>query len=406
MPEKRKYTTARLYARLLEQARPCWALLAGVLVLSLASVPLALLGPIPVKVAVDNVIGGRPLPRWLASALPGGASTGAVLGAAAALVVLIALANLVRAAATQLLSTYTGERLVLDARARLLRHAQRLSLAYHDARGSSDSVYRIQYDASAIQWIATEGLIPFVTAAATVGGMLLVTARVNGRLALVALAVCPVLAVLTHVYGARLRDRWRAVKSLESASMAVVQEGLSAVRVVKAFGREDHEHDRFVAHGGRNLGAKLRVVLDENLFGLLIGLTTAAGTAAVLFVGTRHVQAGTMTLGDLFLVLAYLAQLYAPLRTLSTQVGSQQRSLASAERVFALLDEAPDVVERPGARPLARAAGAVSFRDVVFSYEPEGSPVLRGASFDVARGMRVGVVGRTGAGKTDRKSVV
>jgi ATP-binding cassette subfamily B protein len=137
----------------------------------------------------------------------------------------------------------------------------------------------------------------------------------------------------------------------------------------------------------------------EGALGLVVGLTTAAGSAAVLVIGVQHVQAGHLTLGELLLVMAYLSQLYAPLKTLGKKAAGLQSHLASAERAFALLDAAPDVAEGPHARPLARAAGAVAFRGVSFAYG-DHRPVLRDVSFEVRPGARVGVVGMTGAGKT------
>src|SRR5262249_28219035 len=143
----------------------------------------------------------------------------------------------------------------------------------------------------------------------------------------------------------------------------------------------------------------------EGGFGLLISLATAAGLAAVLFLGTRHVQSGVLELGELLLVMGYLAQFYAPLKTLSKKEASMQSYLASAERAFALLDEAPDVAERPHARPLVRAAGAVACRQVSFAYGAN-PPALRDISFEIGAGTRVGIAGTTGAGKAPLVSLL
>jgi ATP-binding cassette subfamily B protein len=178
-----------------------------------------------------------------------------------------------------------------------------------------------------------------------------------------------------------------------------VQEVLSVLRVVKAFGQEDREQDRFLTHSRAGVRARLRLLLAEGGYGLLINLTTAAGTAAVLFIGVTHVRSGQLTLGDLLLVLGYLAQLYDPLKTISRKAANMQSHLAGAERAFALLDQQAEVEDRPDARPLARAAGALAFHNVSFSYD-EDRPVLRDVSFAVEPGTRLGVVGVTGAGKT------
>jgi ATP-binding cassette subfamily B protein len=181
--------------------------------------------------------------------------------------------------------------------------------------------------------------------------------------------------------------------------MSVIQEVLSALRVVKAFGMERYEQNRYLNRSTDGMRARMRLGLAEGRYSLTIGLITAAGTSIALWFGVRRVWVGALTLGDLILVMSYLGQLYEPLRTIGKKSASLQGYLASAERAFAVLDHAPDVVERPNPRPLVRAAGAVSFRNVTFAYV-ERHVVLRDISFEVAAGSRVGIAGRTGAGKT------
>jgi ATP-binding cassette, subfamily B, bacterial len=390
-----------VYRRLFAEARPFSLHIAGLLVLSVLSALFTLLIPLPLKIAVDNVIGSHPLPGLLDSVLPGAvarSSTGVLVFAVGLLVVIMLLKQL-EEFASLVLSTYAGQKLLLSFRARLFRHVQRLSLAYHDMRGVTDSTYRIQYDAQSLQTLAIAGVIPFLTAVFTVIGMLYVTAMIDWRLGLIALAVAPPLLVTFHFYRRRLRSQWHEAKRLESSALSVVQEALSALRVVKAFGQEDHERERFLGRSGESMRVQVGLSFAEGSFGVLIGLIMALGTAAVLFVGTRSVQSGALTVGDLVLVMAYLQQLYEPLQTISKKAGTLQSSLASAERVFSLLDEAPDLVEAPHARPLKRAAGAVTFQSVSFAYD-SARPVLRDVSFELDPGTSVGIAGATGAGKT------
>jgi ATP-binding cassette subfamily B protein len=396
----RKYSSPVLYRRLIVQARPFWPHIALFLLLSLLSTPLALLAPLPVMVAVDSIVGPHPPPQLLDRMLPDGWTRPAVgVPVVAGLVVLLAALSLLQQAALALLRTYVGERLVMHFRERLFRHVQRLSLAYHDSVGTADSVYRIQYDASAVQSLVVESVVPLVSAVFMVCSMVYVTARLNLKLALVALAVCPPLMLLTAAFRPRLRKQWREVKALESSTQSVVQEVLGAVRVVKAFSREDHEHSRFRSHYSLGLAARIRAAFHENCYSILTGLTVAGGTAAVLLVGIGDVLSGNLLLGNLLLIMAYLRQFYDPLKTIGKQFASKEKAMASAERAFSLLDELPEVPERPGARPLVRADGGVAFRNVTFAY-PGSETVLRGAKFDIPVGARVGIVGRTGAGKT------
>lgn len=390
-----------LYRRLLRQARTYWLHCAALLAVGLLASPVALLNPLPLKIVVDSVLGTRPLPAWLGAVLPARLTgqPGALLLVAVGLLVLITLLGQVRALTNAVLRTYVSERLVLAVRAQIVHQMQRLSLTYHDSRGTADSIYRIQHDAPALQQVIVEGVIPFVSAAIMVTTMVWATARLDGSLALVALAVAPPLFVLGRIYRPRMRQQSRTVKRLESAALAVVQETLGALRVVKAFGQEPRETARFVRRSNEGMGERIRLALLERSYGLCIALTTSFGVAAVLLVGVGHVRAGVLTLGQLLMVLGYLAQLYEPLKTMSKRVASLQGQLASAERVFALLDERPDVPERPNAQPLVRAAGSVAFREVSFAYGPD-RPVLDHVSFEVQPGRRVGVVGATGAGKS------
>jgi ATP-binding cassette subfamily B protein len=401
------YGDLALLRRLLYQARRYWAHLGGFLLVSLLATPLALLTPLPLKIAVDSAIGSRPLPGFLDALPPGNTtpSTIAVLVIAASLVLAVGLLSEMQELAEELLREYAGGKLTLGLRIQLFRQAQRLSLLYHDSRGVTDSTYRIQYDAPAIQYVMVDGIIPIITSVFTLAGMLYVTAKINLQLALITLVVAPIMILLSWAYSRRLRTRWLKVHELDGMAFSVAQEALAAIRVVKAFGQENREERRYARHSNESLRENVRVAFVEGVFGVLIGLATAAGTATILFIGVRLVLSGALTLGDLLLVMGYLTQIYGPLNTLSSSKATLQSSLASVERSFSLLDEAPDVAERPDAQPLVRASGAVVFRDVSFAYR-EDHPVLHNVSFKIDPGTRVGISGKTGAGKSTLMSLL
>ena len=390
-----------LHWRLAQQARPYWLHLIGIFLLSLLSSPFALLGPLPLKIAVDNVVDDRPLPPFLHFWLPQAvtqSSTG-LLALAVGLLIAVALLTQLRDFVNALLTAYTGEKLLRAFRAQLFRHVQQLSFSYHDSKGTADSTYRIQYDAAAVQNIIVEGVIPFITSAVTFLTMIYVTTRINWQLAIVALAVSPAIFLVSRTYRRRLRRQAREVKKMESSALAVVQEVLGAARVVKAFGQENREETRFVHKSNEGMRARLRLVFSEGGYGLRVALITATGMAAVMFIGVRAIQSRTLTLGSFMLVWGYLAQLYGPLKTISKKAASLQNNLAGAERAFALLDEAPGVAERADARALARARGAMVFRNVSFAYD-HNQPVLQNISFEIEPGTCLGIAGTTGAGKT------
>jgi ATP-binding cassette subfamily B protein len=383
------------------QASSQWRWLAGIAALWLLATPLALLTPVPLQVAVDNVIGKHPLPGYLSWTLPGGLARShvAVLILATVLMALIVVLTEVVWLAAWLAGEYTGERLTLRFRSDLFAHAQRLSLVYHDKRGTADSAYRIESDAPAIRYLIVDGLIPFLASAVTVGSMLYVTVRLDWQLGLVALAISPVLFYLVQGSRSRLRHQAHKSKHLESSALGVVQEVFSTLRVVKAFGQEPREYERFVQTSRDGTNARVRQALTAGLYGVAATLVIGLGSAAVLYVGVLHVEARMLTLGSLILVIGYLTTLYAPLKTMSRQVGGLQTHLASADRAFALLDEKLEIRDRQGASPLTRAAGRIAFRGVSFGYDAL-DPVLEDIWFDIPAGSRVGIFGPTGAGKT------
>lgn len=394
----------KIYRRLLGETRPYAFVIGGMFLVDLLAIPLALMGPVPMKLVVDHVLGSKPLPNFLNQIL-GGPSSATILILAIATVILLALTRQIQELASALLHSFIGSRLILKFRAKLFGAVQRFSLLYHDSKGTSDSAYRIQYDAPAIQHLAINGIFPLILASITLISVIVVIVRMDWALSLIALTISPILFYLSHSYRKPLRNKYSKLKQLESFTFAVVQEALAAVRVVKAFGREDHEEQRYKRHAEEGIKEKLRVDLFQGTFDLMVGMTTAIGTAAVLFFGVRHVQQGVITLGQLLMIMSYLSQLYAPLRTITNKSSDIQASFASAERAFALLDQEPDVAERPHALALSRAKGDVAFSHVVFGYDPQ-RPVLHDVSFAIPVGSQVGIAGRTGAGKTTLMSLL
>ncbi len=386
---------------LLSESRPYWLHLGTIFFLEFLSTPLSLLAPIPLMLAVDSVIGSKPLPEFLRIITPDSieASKTVLLLSLSVLLVIVALLSNLIVTFKSLLKTFTSEMLVLQFRARLLNHAQRVSLAYHDKIGTADSIYRIQHDAPAISSIVVNGITPFISAGSMLIGMIVVTAKIDLQLALVALVVSPVIAYLTYLVRKELREQWHTVKRLESSALRMIKETLGSLRVVKAFGQEHLEHGRFISQANKGYGARMQAVKRESLHGFFVGTTLAVGTAVVLFLGVTHVESGVITLGKLFLVMSYLGQLYNPLQSLGMQVATLQHNLASAERAFVLLTLPPEVVDRPDPLPLQSATGEVEFRNVSFSYEPHRA-VLHDISFLVPEGSRVGIAGKTGSGKT------
>jgi len=363
--------------------------------------PLKLMVPVPLAIAVDSVIGDKQLPGWLQQVTPQSwqGSTGSMLWLALGILIFVGLASATLNITLYLLKCYTSQRMILDFRALLFGHAQRLSLQYHDKSGSTDTTYRIQYDAPAVRQFTMDGVIPFISNMLMLCGMFSVMFAIDWQLALISLVLCPALLILVKRWSPILRAGWRDVAERESSAMSVIQETIGALRVVKAFGQEKREHDRFVHEATGSMRRIIRVSLSQCLFELSTTLVLLAGSGAILFLGVRNVQRGVISVGELLLVWTYLAQINAPLQMVSSQLTTMQKSLTSAERSFALLDATPDVDEKPNALSIDKAKGAVVFEDVGFNYD-KVKHVLSGVSFSVEPGQMIGLVGHTGAGKS------
>jgi ATP-binding cassette subfamily B protein len=390
-----------LLRRVGAQVRPLRRQIITLFVVDLVTTPIAILAPIPVKIAVDNVIASRPLSGLSSKLFPSvltGSDTGLLVAASILLLLLVLLGEL-QGLASYVMRTKIGERLTLGFRSALFLHAQDLSLSFHDERGTSDSIYRIQHDATAIQDATVDGLLPLASSVVMIGALVYMTTALDWKLAIVSFTVIPILFVLSRAYRRRARNWHLAAKGLESVALGVVQETLGALRVVKAFGREQHQHTRFVDRSSAVMGAKIRLAAADSVFGGLIDLTVAAATATVLFVGVRRVQAGALSTGELLVVMAYLSQLFAPLTTITRRVGSLQSSFASAQRAFELLDQEPDVKDAADALPLLRARGELELDRVCFGYR-DGHPIVQDISLHLKPGVCVGIAGPTGAGKT------
>jgi ATP-binding cassette, subfamily B, bacterial len=394
-----KAGTWRLYSDLLREARPFAPQIALLLFTSLLSAPLTLLLAYPIKITIDSVLGGNPLPAFISEWLPaGGSDMNTRIIFAVALLVIVAFVLYLVAIVHSGLAAYVGESLALRFRVKLFQHAQHLSVAYHD-RGTADTLYRIQHDATALEKAIVDGVLPVIASCFTIIAMLLVCLQLDWILTLCALAIAPILIAITIFYRTHLKERWHEVKSAESSALSVAQEVLGSIRAVKAFAQENQEVDRFVRRSAEVVRARTRAALVEGLFAFMIGFTVAAGTAGVLYMGAQHVLNGTIGPGDLALVMLYLGMLYQPLQAIGVKAGALQSAFASADRVYALLALPADVPERPRSHHLARATGAIRCEKVSFAYEP-GHMILRDITFEVAPGDTVCIRGTTGSGKS------
>lgn len=376
-----------------------------VLALSLLAVPITLITPVPLKILVDSVLGTQPLPSYLTIFLGSQVSQSLALWIAISILLATAVLTYLQNLVNVWYSNKIGNRMTLDVRSRLFRQMQRLSIAYHDTMGAADSAYRTLNDAPMLRSFGIDSLIPLTASVLTLGAMILVMVYLDWQLAAIALLVSPLMFLLTVVFRPRIRAGWRKFRASESAAMAVAQESLGASRLVKSYGQEERRSEQLVSHYNESLAAQLSVQVNSAVYSLLVGIVTAAGLAAVLYIGIGHVELKILTLGNLLVVNFYVTQLYTPLRNVGQSILDIQMSLTGIERYNSVLDEKPDVPESPNALPLINASGEISFRNVSFEYT-KNHPVLHDVTFELPAGNRLGVVGSTGSGKTTLSTLI
>jgi ATP-binding cassette subfamily B protein/subfamily B ATP-binding cassette protein MsbA len=354
-----------------------------------------LLKPWPLQLVIDDVLGGKPTSFPFLSQL---GPLDLLLAAAIGLVVI----NLASAALTWLHNVTTiavGQGMVNDLRGALYAHLQRLSLAFHSRQKVGDLMYRITADSFAVQTVMMNGLLPIISAVVLLGGMLFVMIPLDPILTLVSLTVVPALFVLIAIFNRKIVAVATEVRDRDSYVYTLVHWAMSSIKVVQAFTKEEEEYRRFMSASRDSLNATLRLYSWQTLYSGMVNSLTAAGTALVIYVGARAVMGHTLTIGQLVVFVSYLAQLYNPVNQITQSWGLIAGARVGARRSFEVLDTEPDLKDGSRNFPSGGARGDVEWREVRFRYREE-MPVLDGISIKVTPGMKVALVGPTGAGKS------
>ena len=385
-------------ARLLRgYLRPYRGALAVAVALVLVETAIGLAGPWPLKLAVDNAIGGLPLDGPLA---PLDRLGPAGLAAVAALAgVLLVSAGALVGYLTAYLTGAAAERVGADLRQAVFGRLLDLALPFHEKHRSGDLLTRLTGDVARVEDSLVATFTTLLPEALTLAGMVVVVLAVDRPLGLAALAVAPVLAVVVVVRRRRIRAAMRAARDADARMASEANEVLRSVRAVQAFGREVEAGRRFQDRSRSSVRAALDALDLEARWSPLADLLLAAGSALVLYLGVVGVIGGRITLGTLLVVLAYLSSLYGPIRSLARLAKTLARGAASRERVLDVL--ASDEVVPQAASPVQPGPPrrGITLRGVWFAYA-EGAPVLRHLDLDVAAAERVCLVGPTGAGKS------
>ncbi len=395
----------KYFPRVLRYLRPYWKLASVSAVLILLATGLGLLAPWPLKILIDHVLEQKPIPSYLDWLLAPVAENryGMLLVAVVGGLGLTALQHAVKVLDSYV-NTKVDQGMVLDFRSDLFEHAQRLSFAYHDNGRAGKVIFAINNMGGAISQMIMI-VPPVVQSLLTLVGMFGIVLMMSWKLALLSMVIVPFLYFSVAHYMKRIQPQLRVVRGMEAEMLSMIHEAMSMLRVVVAFGTEQHEHRRFRDHGVRTVGERVKLTVRQTTFSLGVNFMTAVGTALVLGVGASQVIRGELTVGELLVVMAYIAAVYAPLETLSTTAGSLQQISISLEAAFNLLDTRSDIQEDPAAHAIGRSHGRVVFENVHFSYEGR-KDTLKDISLEVQSGQLIAVVGPTGAGKTTLVSLL
>ena len=384
---------------------PYWRWLVIVLLTMAAETAASLAQPWPLKIVLDSVFGSEPIPPSLARIVGSDPAPMVLLNLAVGGTVIIAL---VQAGSAYLNAYYTvsiGQWIAHDLRQGVYAHLQRLSMSYYDRHQIGPLVSTITDDINSVQDFVSTSLLDILIDSLTIAGMLAVMLWLNWRFTLVALAVTPLVLVFVYRLRTVVKTATREVRRHQSDLVSIVQEGLGAIRVVKAFGQGPFERERLNAKSRESVEAALYARRVRSLLGPVVTFFVALGTAAVLWFGAREVLAGAMTAGALVVFTTYLGRLFRPIQSLARASTNVAQAAVGLERVRAILDTDERLPRAPHAQPLAVAGGRVEFHAVSFGYEPDRL-VLHDVSFAAEAGQLIGLVGPSGSGKSTLVSLI
>ena len=297
------------------------------------------------------------------------------------------------------LMSYVGQKVIIDIREAVYRKLQFLSLGYFEKRQTGTIMSYVTNDVGALQGSIIESATDFVTEMSILIGSLALMFNLHWKLSLLTLITMPLVAKAMDLFGKKLKRTSGIMQERAADITAVLQETISSVRVIKSFVREEYEIARFVKENYANFRAQMKNAQVMATLTPVIELIAAIGVTFLIWYGGFEVINGNLTAGALIAFLVYATNLANPIKRLSRIYGNVQKAMAAAERVFSVLDEKTDIVEKDNATELKAVIGKVDFKAVTFKYN-ENEVILKDINLEVKAGQMVAIVGPSGAGKT------
>ncbi len=389
--------------------RPYRSTLAVILAAMLLETGASLAAPWPLKFILDSVVGNHKLPAWLAhvaAPLLGDGTNKMALAAvvAAAFVVITAIGAL----ASYIDNYYTesvGQWVANDLRLKVFAHLENVSLSYYDTHDTGKLLSTMTEDILTIQAFASGSTLEILVDLMTIIGMVGLMFWLNFDFALIAASVTPFLLLFVMRFKGAVKSATRAVRLAQSDVVALLQQDFESMRVVKAFENQDLEETKLGAASQTTVAAALKARKVKSLLSPVVSVVVAACVAIVLWRGAGLILAGAMTVGSLTVFLAYLNKFFKPVQDLAKMTNAIAQTTVAVERVRGLLDIDAIIPDCPNPVACTSIAGALAFDNVHFAYDPT-NPVLKGVSFAIEGGQKLGIVGVTGGGKSTIMSLI
>ena len=297
------------------------------------------------------------------------------------------------------LVSYVGQRVIIDVRSVLFRKFQRMPLSYYDKQQTGTVMSYITNDVAVMQSAIVDNLIELVTEGSILIGSLAMMIYLDWKLSLLTLMTIPLVGFAMKIFGRKLKRSSTVIQERVAEITSLLQESISAIRVVKSFVRESYETKRFEEQNWRNFQAAMKNVKLSSLLTPTVEFLAAIAVTFIVWFGGYEVVNEVITAGELVAFLTYAVNLANPVKRLSRVYAAIQKAMAAADRVFAVMDLNEKITDVPGAKPLPPIKGKVEFKDITFSYK-EGQPALQHISLKAEPGQMIALVGPSGSGKS------
>ena len=388
--------------------RPYRGTLGIIFLAMLVETAMSLAAPWPLKIILDSVVGNHKLTPWMRHLMGSGIESGSKLHFAAVAALAFVLIAVLGAIATYIDNYYTesvGQYVAHDLRMRMYHHLQRLSLGYYNTHQTGTILSTITADIQTIQGFASGSTLNILVDMLTIICMLGLMFWMSWDFTLIAVAVTPFLLLFVSRFKKAVKKATHEVRKEQSEIVAVVQQGLESMQVVKAFGQEKTEEALLQEVSHATVSAALKARSVKALLSPVVTITVAVCTAIVLWRGAALILRGAMSIGELTVYLAYLNKFFKPVKDLATTTNAIAQAAVGAERIRGILDTDTDIREKDDGLEPETLAGDIEFENVAFGYDPT-NPILTDVSFKIKPGQFVGIVGPTGSGKSTVVSLI